>query len=730
MAAPAAFPDGPTLAPSTSAGRPIAPAAVTVNYTSSVDAFPLSYSEILPAGYSSSVRYPLAVEMHGISLTESTPMPGGYPTGVDLGTATAASDAGYILIVPNTRTGDGFYIDSPYTGPQAQDIQDAIQSEKSLRLVGSVYLFGFSMGGMGSLSIGLQHPSEFAGLAAIATFSDIYQLYDYQVARGSIGLNGALLAVAGDQLPNASAFSHQVFDELAELRAHSELTRGLRMYLASGGNDPTAPNNPAFWPYLQANNSALQTTCLVSASLTEPPNCTLPLAALHAADPTNFSYRFVYEPNGPHDYQLLNATDMFRFFSGQAPDGPYVGQYPTPAPVPPPVPLVTLVTQPFDCGTIAWAGTPFPNGFTLTVGAGSYSVSFSPCPGYALTGVIGRNGVSYDAATAAAVVTKSGALVAVFAPLIGPPTATIIVSATGGCPTVSVNGTVVPSGSGVSLALGSYVAAATPCVGSSFVSWSASGGVQVWSPTNAMTGFTLSASGGLVAIYVPNSGTVQVNVYVSPRSCGPIYLNGTAVANASVVGLLPGTYPVLAPACAGYGFTSWNVVGGLFGGGSAPSATINVSSSGSVTAKYTVLTGSTFSVAVAVDPATCGSVVVIDGVRYANATSALLDAGRHAIASGDCSSHSFSAWRTSGGVSVSGGALEVTGNGTLSLAFESVPGNGTVNATTSSTIPAWMVPYLWVGGGLAAGAAFGIGAAIRWRRPATPAEEDPEGTQA
>ncbi|MCI4353913.1 MAG: hypothetical protein L3K06_00930, partial [Thermoplasmata archaeon] len=200
--------------------RPVGPSVSTVNYTSSVDSFPLSYSEILPTGFSSSTRYPLAVEMHGIAVTESTPMRGGYPTVVDPNTAGAATDAGFILIVPNTRTGDGFYIDSPTTGPQAQDIQDAIHVEQSLRLIGSIYLFGFSMGGMGSLSIGLQHPSEFAGLGAIATFSDIYQLYDYQASHGSAGLNGALLDVAGGSLPNASAFSHQVFDELSELRAH------------------------------------------------------------------------------------------------------------------------------------------------------------------------------------------------------------------------------------------------------------------------------------------------------------------------------------------------------------------------------------------------------------------------------------------------------------------------------------------------------------------------------
>ncbi|MCI4360225.1 MAG: hypothetical protein L3J91_00815, partial [Thermoplasmata archaeon] len=43
----------------------------TINYTSSVDAFPLSYTEVLPAYYVPTTRYPMAVELHGIAVTES-----------------------------------------------------------------------------------------------------------------------------------------------------------------------------------------------------------------------------------------------------------------------------------------------------------------------------------------------------------------------------------------------------------------------------------------------------------------------------------------------------------------------------------------------------------------------------------------------------------------------------------------------------------------------------------
>src|SRR4029077_10637925 len=100
----------------------------------------------------------------------------GPPTPVTNTTADAAVAAGFLLIVPNTRTGDGYYVDSDYTGPQAQDILDAIAHEESIRHIGKLYLFGFSMGSMGAISIGLNHPGMFAGIGAVAAFSDDFEL--------------------------------------------------------------------------------------------------------------------------------------------------------------------------------------------------------------------------------------------------------------------------------------------------------------------------------------------------------------------------------------------------------------------------------------------------------------------------------------------------------------------------------------------------------------------------
>ncbi|MCI4360226.1 MAG: hypothetical protein L3J91_00820, partial [Thermoplasmata archaeon] len=632
-------------------------------------------------------------------------------------TESAASDAGFILVVPNTRTGNGFYLDSPYTGPQAQDIQDAITTEESLRLIGSVYLYGFSMGGMGSLSIGLQHPTEFAGLGAIATFSDIYELYDYQTSHGGGNLNDLLINVSG-ALPNQTATG-------AKLRAHPELTKGLKMYFAAGGSDPTAPNNPSFWPYLEANDSILQSTCLVATDIAEPPNCTLPVAALHAVDPTNYSYRYVYEPNGIHNYGLLNATDLFAFFGGLVPDGPLVGTYPRPTPVAPPVPLVTLVTQPFGCGTISWAGTPFPNGFTIPFPTGAYQLSFSPCPGYSLAGVVGRDGVSYDGATEVATVTSSGALVAVFSTARAATNVSLTASTVGGCTTLFVNGTSVASGTVLSLETGSYVAQAATCPGFAFRSWTGSGGVSVWSPLQSVTGFGLTADGTVAANYVVNTATVSVTTIVSPAACAPIYLTGSSVANDSITALLPGTYSIVAPACPGFQFASWSLTGGLSGPGSGASAVLIVASAGFVTAVYAPPTPSTYRLVVTVVPASCGSVVSVDGVHYANGTLAMLAPGAHSIASVLCPLYSFAGWTVSGLIDMSGSTITVDGNGSVLASFTyqgggSGGGTGTTNGSRASATP--LTTFIaWAAVGLLAG--LGIGAAVFWRRRPSPPED-------
>jgi S-formylglutathione hydrolase FrmB len=685
----------------------------TVDYSSSVDGFPLSYSEVLPAGYLMSEQYPLLVELHGIDVTLSTPMPGGYPTALDNETMNETSAAGFILIVPNTRTDDGFYVDSLYTGPQAQDILDAIATEKTLRLIGAVYLYGFSMGSMGALSIGLQHPGEFAGIGSIATFSDIYQLYEYQVETHSDPLNDALLNLTGGLLPNASSYAAQIFDELSELRQHPELTKGIRMYLVSGGEDDLAPDNTTLWPYLQGNDTALQTTCLVAFEIGEPENCTLPLAALNAVDPTNFSYRFVYEWNGIHSYRQVNVTDMLKFFLGEAPSGPYIGTFPDPTVAAPRVPLVTIATQPFSCGTVWWNGTVASDGDTFPVPVGSYPVVASPCPGYRFTGFVGRGGVVDDAAAGTASVEGVGALVAEFSPVSGEPSPSysVTVAASNGCPSVSLNGTAVPSGSAVTLPAGEYVAEAAPCDGWAFESWSWSGGVRVWSTADPITGVALAANGTLEANYVIEVAGKTIEVFVTPSSCGPILLNGTGEQNGSVIDLALGTYPLAGAACAGYLFAGWSSSGGVTVAGSFAVTTLVVASDGTVTAIYSPSSGGAPArLDLSVVPSWCGAVISLNGGRYSDGGTAELTPGTYALDALNCTQATFRSWTSTGNATVSGPWLVLTGNGTLgaSYAIDTGLGAHTSNGTSSGGLPWSSDPYLAGAIGLAAGLVVGL----------------------
>lgn len=388
-------------------------ASTTVNYTSSVDGFPLSYIETLPAGFNTSRTYPLAVELHGLT-GETIPVSGGVPSYVVPTTAQAAAAAGFILVNPNTRTGSGWYINSNYTGPQEQDILDAIAVEKTLRHVGPVFLFGESMGSIGTLEIGLDHPHLFSGLGAIASFSDYFEMYAYLNTTAYAYLTQFMLLPTGGALPNASAYSRGIFLHLSSLRFHPQNASGLRLYVANGARDVLASNNLSQWPYQQENNTVVNRTCLTSAALAEPANCTTPIGALAALHPGRYPYRYVFEPNGPHDYYLLNATDMFAFWLGHRPSGTFWGHWPIPTVVAPPQPVVTVATTPWGCGSVRLAGQGLHAGDALVTSTGNHSIRIRPCGNFTVRSVRTTGGLVWQSRTSALTVNGSGAVIVTF----------------------------------------------------------------------------------------------------------------------------------------------------------------------------------------------------------------------------------------------------------------------------------------------------------------------------
>lgn len=696
-----------------------------VYYTSTFDGLNLSYSEILPTNYSANRTYPLAVELHGLTLGQSTPMIGGYVTPVVNTTAAAAAANGIILIILNTRTGDGWFVNSPYTGPQQQDVLDAITHERAVRSIGSVYVFGESMGAIGALSVALHDRTAFAGVGAIAGASDQFMLLDWaQSVLHDSSLVSAILAPTNGSWPNATSAARSIFDWLSVLRFDPDNASGLRVYVASGAADTVATNNPELWPYEQANSTLLDVTCWSALAVGEPGNCTRPLAALAALDPTGFAFRYLFEPNGPHEYTLLNATDMFRFFLGQVPTGTYWGSWPAPTPVAPPVPLVTVATQPWNCGTVGIDGIPRPSGTTVRTSASVHPVTFTSCPGYGLTAVRTTGAVAYNASTAQLTVNGSGAVVAYF----DVPHFQVNVSTSLGCPTIDWNGTVVPNGTSLVVPAGWFIAGAASCGFATFSEWNTTGGVSVEHTSNLETEVSVRGNGSLRAVYsVPTSSDAPkaaITLVVTPPSCGPVVVNGTAYPNGTVVDLNLGSYSVVASSCAGYSFAGWiaSAPGARVANAPAAVTTLYVTGDGSVTALYTPPSpgNPVYSVTVGITPAGCGAVVQLGTPWFTNGSTVLLAPGNYTIAAGSCTGYVFRSWSTSGGVWLAppGNGLRtliVSGNGFLNSTFDEVAPVVVPPTPVATSAPAEAPPpsWAWIGIGVALGAA-AMGGVVIW----------------
>ncbi|HYK93697.1 MAG TPA: alpha/beta hydrolase-fold protein [Thermoplasmata archaeon] len=319
--------------------------AKLVSYASSVDRFPLSYYEYLPKGFSSTTTYPLIVYLHGIQ-GDSKWTRGGVTSdfmslvtqknsvGASLSAIVSnASSRGYLLIVLNTRTGDGFYANTTCGGPQEQDVLDAISHEQSLRHVGHIYLLGFSMGSIGALSLAAHHPGMFSGIAMGGTNTDFYAAYAYRVYANSTGQAWAKQSLSEFRSPTCgtsptvkNATTQALYNYLSVARLHPQALAGTPIWVAAGGADPRVPDNPSRFAYLQVNNSFVNSTCLVF--YTEPKNCTTTFWSLHNATPTKYVFRFVWMALGQHTVTQFDAGDIFGFWAGSVGWGFYTANWP------------------------------------------------------------------------------------------------------------------------------------------------------------------------------------------------------------------------------------------------------------------------------------------------------------------------------------------------------------------------------------------------------------------
>ncbi len=353
--------------PSGSSGGGLPPTNYTVvPYQSSVDGFSLSFDEWLPNGFSAARSYPLIVYLHGQQDTSGKWFAGGLTSELvqALGNASDPTDRATveslinatraqpaILIALNSRSGSGWYIDSPCGGPQEQDVLDAIAIEKERHAIGAVYLMGESMGTEGTLFVASQNPGLFSGIAVVAPVTDLFEDVAYRMTLANdpqdpwanISIQAKAHLFCGVLPGTGNASQRQValmFQNMSPLRFSPESFAGIPIYMTAGGLDDRAPNNVSIWaPWMNANNSLVNATCNYAPQLgePEPSSCsTETFETLHRANPTRYTFRFVWEPQATHAITQLDPSDLLGFWFGGLPGGYYLGAPSSPVVTPAP----------------------------------------------------------------------------------------------------------------------------------------------------------------------------------------------------------------------------------------------------------------------------------------------------------------------------------------------------------------------------------------------------------
>ena len=134
----------------------------------------------LPPGYAgSSKRYPVVYFLHGYAVTADIYVKDVLRIPASTDAAMAAGAREVIVVMPDafTRFGGSFYSNSPTIGDWerfiAKDLVAAIDSRyRTLAKRESRGLAGHSMGGYGTLRIGMKHPEVFGALYAMSSAAD------------------------------------------------------------------------------------------------------------------------------------------------------------------------------------------------------------------------------------------------------------------------------------------------------------------------------------------------------------------------------------------------------------------------------------------------------------------------------------------------------------------------------------------------------------------------------
>src|SRR4029077_10266355 len=351
-----------------------APTVANITYKSTVDGLTLSYLPYPPTTFSNATTYPLVVFLHGDGTGTTENITGGVGGVQNPGQLqNNSSNYGYIMISPNTRTTQPYYINTPCGGPQAQDILDAIASEERQNKISGVYLTGFSGGSNGALLLAGHHLIPgLRGVATTGTITDIFEVFNFlNITGSSAHYQGWAAAECSHFLSPQNTTQWRTAQYESVFRFAPQNFTSLQVYIASGERDNTVGNSVTFWPYLQAKSTLITPTSLVSSTLGEPSNTTKSYWNLTGG------HNFVDQYNGPAGHTSVQAdwAKVFEFWAGRLASGFYIDSAspatntswstlgglpvsgPPSTPTTPPNVIVPPQTPQFACGSGAGGGS-------------------------------------------------------------------------------------------------------------------------------------------------------------------------------------------------------------------------------------------------------------------------------------------------------------------------------------------------------------------------------------
>jgi hypothetical protein len=245
---------------------------------------------------------------------------------------------------------------------------------------------------------------------------------------------------------------------------------------------------------------------------------------------------------------------------------------------------ITLAIDPGTDGSVALHGTNFPNGTTMTLPVGNYSLLAIPDPWARFMGW-SQIGVGIQPTNDSLWVRGPGdsTLIAHFV-LFPDLTVSVGIPSTAypSCLSYTLDNTSQASGSTVQLTLGSHSISATDLceytANSVFSRWVASTNVSVASPAKNTTTIVVEGNGTLMATY---QSAYWVR-FEGSGGGGTVQLNGSGVAEGSEQLLTNGSYPLTATPNPGFQLTGWIATGAVKVG----NGTLVVAGPGTVTAEF------------------------------------------------------------------------------------------------------------------------------------------------